>query len=188
MEPNEWQQVRTVMLPCVPLVSPGACRRRQQAQAPRVAWIAFCSLSALRQSPLTARIAQAAQGLARLLSPHPLPCAACLAPAESIGCSLAEAAESPAYDTYLAEAGATPTSLHVSCWNEHCSAGCVVLDVLLRALVPGTYLAEAGAAPDWLSATWGSASWRCGLPAANRLTCLEGQRMLPWLQLNGACF
>ncbi|PRW56007.1 quinolinate chloroplastic [Chlorella sorokiniana] len=33
--------------------------------------------------------------------------------AESIGCSLAEAAESPAYESYLAEAGATPTSLHV---------------------------------------------------------------------------
>lgn len=33
--------------------------------------------------------------------------------AESIGCSLAEAAESPAYDSYLSEAGATPNSLHV---------------------------------------------------------------------------
>ncbi|KAL4457736.1 hypothetical protein ABPG75_012601 [Micractinium tetrahymenae] len=32
---------------------------------------------------------------------------------DAIGCSLAEAAESPAYDEYLAEAGATPTSLHV---------------------------------------------------------------------------
>ncbi len=32
---------------------------------------------------------------------------------EEIGCSLAEAAESPAYDTYLAEAGHTPNSLHV---------------------------------------------------------------------------
>jgi quinolinate synthase len=34
--------------------------------------------------------------------------------AEAIGCSLAEAAESPAYDEYLAEAGATPNSMHVS--------------------------------------------------------------------------
>ncbi|EFN58534.1 hypothetical protein CHLNCDRAFT_19680, partial [Chlorella variabilis] len=33
--------------------------------------------------------------------------------ADSIGCSLAEAAESPAYDAYLAEAGDTPNSLHV---------------------------------------------------------------------------
>ncbi|KAL4443002.1 hypothetical protein ABPG77_008493 [Micractinium sp. CCAP 211/92] len=32
---------------------------------------------------------------------------------DAIGCSLAEAAESPAYDEYLAEAGATPNSLHV---------------------------------------------------------------------------
>jgi len=32
---------------------------------------------------------------------------------DPIGCSLAEAAESPAYDRYLAEAGATPNSLHV---------------------------------------------------------------------------
>lgn len=34
--------------------------------------------------------------------------------AEDIGCSLAEAAESEAYDSYLADAGATPDSLHVS--------------------------------------------------------------------------
>ncbi|KAI3436690.1 hypothetical protein D9Q98_006105 [Chlorella vulgaris] len=33
--------------------------------------------------------------------------------AEDIGCSLAEAAESEAYDSYLADAGATPDSLHV---------------------------------------------------------------------------
>ena len=33
--------------------------------------------------------------------------------AEEIGCSLAEAAESPAYDAYLSAAGATPNSLHV---------------------------------------------------------------------------
>ncbi len=33
--------------------------------------------------------------------------------ADSIGCSLAEAAESPAYDAYLSEAGHTPNSLHV---------------------------------------------------------------------------
>lgn len=33
--------------------------------------------------------------------------------AADIGCSLAEAAESPAYEAYLAEAGATPNSLHV---------------------------------------------------------------------------
>jgi hypothetical protein len=33
--------------------------------------------------------------------------------AAAIGCSLAEAAESPAYDAYLEEAGATPNSLHV---------------------------------------------------------------------------
>ena len=32
----------------------------------------------------------------------------------SIGCSLAEAAESPAYDSYLAQAAQTPNSLHVS--------------------------------------------------------------------------
>ena len=32
---------------------------------------------------------------------------------DAIGCSLAEAAESPAYESYLAEAGATPNSLHV---------------------------------------------------------------------------
>ena len=32
---------------------------------------------------------------------------------QAIGCSLAEAAESPAYEAYLAEAGATPNSLHV---------------------------------------------------------------------------
>jgi hypothetical protein len=31
----------------------------------------------------------------------------------AIGCSLAEAAEAPAYDAYLAEAAATPSSLHV---------------------------------------------------------------------------
>lgn len=33
--------------------------------------------------------------------------------AEDIGCSLAEAAESPAYEAYLAEAGKTPKSVHV---------------------------------------------------------------------------
>lgn len=33
--------------------------------------------------------------------------------ADAIGCSLAEAAESPAYERYLEEAGATPNSLHV---------------------------------------------------------------------------
>lgn len=33
--------------------------------------------------------------------------------AQAIGCSLAEAAESPAYEAYVAEAGATPNSLHV---------------------------------------------------------------------------
>jgi quinolinate synthase len=32
---------------------------------------------------------------------------------DAIGCSLAEAAESPAYDAYLAEAKAQPCSLHV---------------------------------------------------------------------------
>ena len=33
--------------------------------------------------------------------------------ADAIGCSLAEAAESDAYEAYLQAAGATPTSLHV---------------------------------------------------------------------------
>ena len=33
---------------------------------------------------------------------------------EHIGCSLAEAAESPAYDSFLAQASATPNSVHVS--------------------------------------------------------------------------
>eukprot|EP00887_Chlorella_sp_A99_P001402 scaffold8.g1402.t1 len=36
-----------------------------------------------------------------------------MADGAAIGCSLAEAAESPAYEAYVAEAGATPNSLHV---------------------------------------------------------------------------
>ncbi len=75
---------------------------------------------------LAALLAEVVVASHALLTPLPpsIPRHPTCACAESIGCSLAEAAESPAYESYLSEAGATPNSLHVSGAWLGSAAGC----------------------------------------------------------------